>query len=194
MSVGQCKIEVLESRKETPMHVIQQIAITAESAEAAADTVKHKFDEMYSESEGLGGWSDWYVVGGGRWNSDSSNQYKDSHNDVLSYDNSPNSFLELIDKSLACRTSEMEYIQAHIKIDTFTNLIDKFVSGSFEDEDRFDMNSYYIKKAADLINGTWNSDSYFYDLDNYSTTPKYMLESIDKGNKNWYLVPVDFHF
>jgi hypothetical protein len=88
----------------------------------------------------------------------------------------------------------MEYIKAHIQIDSFANSVDKFVSGDFTNEDRFDMNTYYIKKAAELLNGTWNSDSYFYDLDNYSTTPQYMLDNIDKGNKNWYLVPVDFHF
>lgn len=176
------------------MHVIQQIAITATSAEEAADIVKSRFDEMYSESEGLGGWSDWYVVGGGRWNSNPANQYQDSHNDVVSHNDSPNRFLELIDQSLTSRTQEMEYLKKHFEVDVFTGLVDKFIDGTFDDDDRFDMNSYYIKKAADMINGTWNSDSYFYDLQNHSTTPKYMFEDIDKGNKNWYLVPVDFHF
>jgi hypothetical protein len=42
--------------------------------------------------------------------------------------------------------------------------------------------------------GTWDFNAYFYDMLNDTTTPKYLYESIDKGNKNWYLVPVDFHF
>jgi hypothetical protein len=31
-------------------------------------------------------------------------------------------------------------------------------------------------------------------MHNASTNTKWMYEGIDKGNKNWYIVPVDFHF
>jgi hypothetical protein len=178
------------------MHVIQQIAITAQSAEEAADNVKSKFDEAYSESEGLGGWSDWFVVGGGRWNSNPANQYQDSHNDVVSYSNSPDKFMEVVQSSLAFRKEEMGRIKERLELDKFATLVDTFIenNGNLSNEDRFDMTAYYVKAAASMLNGSWNQDSYFYDLDNYSTSPVYMLEDIDKGNKNWYLVPVDFHY
>jgi hypothetical protein len=42
--------------------------------------------------------------------------------------------------------------------------------------------------------GQWDMNSYFYDMNSDTTTPKYLFESIDKDPENWYLVPVDFHF
>jgi hypothetical protein len=176
------------------MHVIQQIAVTAESAEEAMASVKNTFDEQYSESEGLGGWSDWYVVGGGRWNSNPSNQYNDSSNDIISYGDNPELFNSTLQKFLEYRREEATRLAKEANLDNFSEAVDKFCTGEFTDTDRFDMNIYYVKKLAELLNGQWNSDSSFYDLTNYSTSPKYMLDSIDNGNKTWYLVPVDFHF
>lgn len=176
------------------MHVLQNIAIKAESKDEAAEIVKSKFDSMYSESEGLGGWSDWFVVGGGRWNSSSSNQYHDSSNDVISYVDNMEQFNLTVSNSLQYRREEVERMKERIDFDKFQNVIDKFISNDFSNEDRFDMNTWYIKKIASIINGEWNSDSYFYDLENYSTSSEYMQENLDKGSKKWYLVPVDFHF
>jgi hypothetical protein len=178
------------------MHVLQQIAIKADSAEEAFNNVKHKFDEMYSESEGLGGWSDWYVVGGGRWNSNPNNQYQDNYNDVVSHNDTPDKFMEVLEGSLTARKEEMGRIKERLDLDKFMELVNNFIdsNGNPSDDDRFDMTSYYVRSAASMINGYWNQDSYFYDLENYSATPKYMLEEIDKGSKKWYLVPVDFHF
>jgi hypothetical protein len=45
-----------------------------------------------------------------------------------------------------------------------------------------------------MIQGEWDMNSYFYDMHSASTNPDHMYKSIDLGNKNWYLVPVDFHF
>ena len=42
--------------------------------------------------------------------------------------------------------------------------------------------------------GMWDFNSYFFDMINDTTTDKYMQESIDKGDKTWYSVPVDFHY
>jgi hypothetical protein len=53
---------------------------------------------------------------------------------------------------------------------------------------------YVIKKVIDMAYGEWDFNSYFLDCENNTTTPAYMFEDIDKGNKEWYLVPVDFHF
>jgi uncharacterized ubiquitin-like protein YukD len=53
---------------------------------------------------------------------------------------------------------------------------------------------YPIKKVIDMAYGTWDMNSYFFDMDNDTTTPKYLFDSIDKDLESWYLVPVDFHF
>lgn len=177
------------------MHTIQQIAIKAESHEEAALTVKNIFDEMYSESEGLGGWSDWFVVGGGRWNSDPSNQYNDSYNDVISYEHNPEEFNTKLQETMTYRAEQMKQMKERIDFARFEELIDQFIenNGDVRNE-RYDMTSYYIRVAANMLSGYWGSDSYFYDIANFSTSPEFMQEDIDKGNKNWYLVPVDFHF
>jgi hypothetical protein len=178
------------------MHVLQHIAVVSESPEQAYYDVKSKFDEMYSESEGLGGWSDWYVVGGGRWNSNPANQYEDSWNDVVAFSNAPDKFRSIVQNALETRSEEMGRIRERLELDRFISLVDTFIEskGSMSDEDRFDMVPYYVSSAAKMLNGYWNQDSYFFDLANFTTTPKYMLDSLDKGIENWYLVPVDFHF
>lgn len=176
------------------MHVLQHIAVTAESAEEAFGIVESTFNEQYSESEGLGGWSDWYVVGGGRWNSNPSNQYKDSWNDVVAFANAPDKFRSIVQNALESRVEEMGRIKEKLDYSQFAKLVDEFISDPDVSANRWDMSTYYILTAAKILNGTWNQDSYFYDLENYTTTPKYMLESIDNGRNDWYLVPVDFHF
>lgn len=176
------------------MHVLQHIAVQADSSEEAFRSVENTFNEQYSESEGLGGWSDWYVVGGGRWNSNPANQYQSDWNDVVAYDNAPDKFRSIVQNALEARSEEMGRIKDKLDYTKFEELVSEFISDPDVSANRWDMNHYYFSTAAKMLNGTWNQDSYFYDLDNYSTSPKYMFESIDSGNKNWYLVPVDFHF
>jgi hypothetical protein len=53
----------------------------------------------------------------------------------------------------------------------------------------FDM--YELNKLIDMLQGKWDMNSYFYDLNNWSTNPKWVLDNLDDS---WYLVPVDFHF
>jgi hypothetical protein len=176
------------------MHVLQHIAVISESKEEAAKKVSSIFNDMYTESEGLGGWSDWFVVGGGRWNSDSGNQYQDSFNDVVSYADEHDNFNKTIENAMESRRQEMEGLSKYVELDKFNNHIQKFISGDYLDEDRFDMTSYYVRSVASILSGYWDSNSYFYDLENHTTSAKYMREDIDKGNQNWYAVPVDFHF
>jgi hypothetical protein len=58
----------------------------------------------------------------------------------------------------------------------------------------YDFELYPLKKMIDMIQGEWDMNSFFYDMTTSSTNPEHMYKSIDLGNKNWYLVPVDFHF
>ena len=182
------------------MHVLQYIAVKPKGKfdmdeleqfkEEAFDEVKYKFDEMYSESEGLGGWSDWYVVGGGRYNSNPDNQYeeKNAWNDVISYAETPDKFTETITRAMESRMAEFNGYRGRFeqqKID----LKEKF--NAYDGSMDYSMELYDLSKCIDMLQGKWNMDSYFYDLNNWSTNPKWVLDSLDDS---WYLVPVDFHF
>jgi hypothetical protein len=39
----------------------------------------------------------------------------------------------------------------------------------------------------------WGPDSFYFDMEHDSTNLAHMKEAIDKGDNDWYLVPVDFH-
>jgi hypothetical protein len=58
----------------------------------------------------------------------------------------------------------------------------------------YDFELYPLKKMIDMIQGEWDYNAYFYDMHHASTNPEHMYKNIDLGNKNWYIVPVDFHF
>ena len=181
------------------MHVLQWIAVKNPSSfdledvatckEEAFDIVKAKFEEMYSESEGLGGWSDWYIVGGGRYNNNPDSQYKeDDSSMVISYGENPELFMETVNRSIESRKIEFngyrerfqaQNIDINAKLDTYDGATD------------YSFDLYELNKLIDMLQGKWDMNSYFYDLNNWSTNPKFMLDTLDN---NWYIVPVDFHF
>lgn len=98
------------------MHVLQHIAIKInnypdeivsleECKEEAHNTVAGIFNDMYSESEGLGGWSDWYLVGGGRFTE--GDPYKeDKPEHVISYADNPELFRQTVDRAVVSRMVE----------------------------------------------------------------------------------------
>jgi hypothetical protein len=60
---------------------------------------------------------------------------------------------------------------------------------------RFDMNSYYIKSACNLMDEVYSPHSYFYDLIEYTASMEYIQSAIDNKNPAMlFLVPIDFHF
>jgi hypothetical protein len=186
------------------MHVLQHIAIKInnypdeivsleECKEEAHNTVKGIFEDMYSESEGLGGWSDWYVVGGGRYNSNPDNQYeeKNAWNDVISYADNPELFRLTTDRSIISRLVEFGGYRKRFeeKGISLSDSLDKY-----EGQMDFSFDLYDLSKCIDMLQGKWDMNSYFYDITNYTTNTKYMLEDLDNNGKFWYLIPVDFHF
>jgi hypothetical protein len=58
------------------------------------------------------------------------------------------------------------------------------------------MNVYSIKQAAEMLMGSWTSDSGFYDLQEHVSEFEYLNERLDKPEQSalQYLIPVDFHF
>lgn len=181
------------------MHVLQWIAVKNPSTfdieeldtckEEAHSIVKSKFEEMYSESEGLGGWSDWYIVGGGRWNPNPDSQYKeDDYSMIVSYGAEPDKFIETVNRAIESRKIEFAgYRERYEK----QNLDINAKLDSYDGATDYSFDMYELSKLLDMLQGKWDMNSYFYDLNNWSTNPKFMLDTL---SDSWYIVPVDFHF
>ena len=144
---------------------------------------------MYSESEGLVGWSDWYIVGGGRWNDNPDSQYKeDDYSMVISYGAEPDKFVETINRAIESRKIEFAGYRERFEkqnLDILAKL------DSYDGTTDYSMDLYELNKMIDMLQGKWDYNSYFYDLNNWSANPKYTLDNL---SDSWYLVPVDFHF
>jgi hypothetical protein len=174
------------------MHVLQHIAVVADSQDEAFRTVKDSLEsELGSYESTTNSWFDWFVVGGGRWNPNPDSQYQDDQSMVVSYDEAPADYKETVDKAIISRMEEFNSyrksyeekgIDIEAKLDNYKGVMN------------YDFELYPLKKMIDMIQGEWDMNSYFYDMHTASTNPDHMYKSIDLGNKNWYLVPVDFHF
>jgi hypothetical protein len=180
------------------MHVLQWIAVEADDKDEAYRRVEDSLQNMLGDYESPTlTLYDWFVVGGGRWNvgenDDSSEAYTEGKtNMIISYDEDPVAFRTQVLRAMEDRKSEFDGYAKDVDLSIITKIIKDY------DPKEFDFvafqSLYPIKKLIDMAYGTWDFNAYFYDMVNDTTTPKYLYESIDTGNKNWYAVPVDFHF
>jgi hypothetical protein len=172
------------------MHVLQYIAVVADSQDEAFRTVKDTLEsELGSNEFATNSWFDWFVAGGGRFVE--GDPYTDSTDSIISYDEAPLDYRSMIDRAISNRMDEFESyrksyeekgIDLEAKLDNYRGVMN------------YDFELYPLKKMIDMIQGEWDMNSYFYDMHHASTNPDHMYKNIDLGNKNWYLVPVDFHF
>lgn len=171
------------------MHTIQYIAVQAEDTDMAFRTVKHNLEEQLGDGTEINTWYDWFVTGGGRWASNEGSQYDDNYQgDVVDQDNPK--FQEYLDKANEYRKAELSnYVEQAKKINLI-ELLDRVTP----DEFRGGMELYPITKIYDMTMGKWDYNSYYYDMMSDSTNMIYLKNSLDNGAKDWYLVPVDFHF
>jgi len=180
------------------MHVLQWIATEADDKDEAYRRVEDTLQNMLGDFDmPTMTWFDWFIVGGGRWNMTEDNDHTEAYvegktNLIISYEEDSEAFKTQIVKSLEDRKAEFDNYAKDID----TSSIDKIIN-DYDPKD-FDFPAfqslYPIKKVIDMAYGNWDFNSYFYDMNSDTTTPKYLYESLDKGDKNWYLVPVDFHF
>ena len=177
------------------MHCIQYIATKADNVDEAFRTVRSNLEaHLGSEDYPSDVWFDWFVTGGGRW-STSDDPYNDEYTADVAHQ-SDNRFQEYLDTAQNYYLESLgEVVEQCRKIDlpTVLDSIDMTKEGMYPNF-RLSMDTYPLKKLWDTISSTWGPDSYFFDMENDSTHPTYMREGIDKGDKNWYIVPVDFHF
>lgn len=173
------------------MHVLQWISVRAEDKDEAFRRVKDYLETAMGSEDSYASWYDWFVTGGGRWN-ENSDPYEDDQSMVISYETDPDLFEEQVLKAMENRKAEFD---SYAK-DVDTTLVDKVIADYNPREKQFGMfqGLYPLKKLIDMAYGEWDYNSYFLDCENDTTTPAYMFEGIDKGDTNWYLIPVDFHF
>ena len=137
-------------------------------------------------------WYDWFVTGGGRWNPNDTEGYNDNDQSMtISYDENPQAFLAAVNNAIDERMSEFNSYRQSFNT---KNVDINSVLDSYNGQMDFGFQLYELYKMIDMTQGKWDFNSYFYDMHHETTNTKYMLEDIDKGNKNWYIVFVDFHF
>lgn len=175
------------------MHVLQWIAVKSDDKDMAFRSVREYLETAMGNEYSYSSWYDWFVCGGGRWNPNPDSQYDDDDQSMtISFETDPDLFEERVLLAMENRKAEFESYAKDIDKD----ILDKIVSEYNPREKNFAtfQQMYPIKKLIDMAYGEWDFNSYFLDCENDTTTPAYMFEDIDKGNKNWYLIPVDFHF
>lgn len=177
------------------MHTIHYIAVEAADKQEAFDNVRTLL-EPSDEGYRVADWSDWHVVGGGRWSENPNNQYNDSDEDVISHSQNPEKFNEILDKVTEWRVANMKSYMERLDINKFFSDIEEFAAGANMSDKRFDMNRYYVRQAAEMLDCKFNPDSHFFDGKEYTSDMIYLKERLEDPEKAalQFLVPVDFHF
>jgi hypothetical protein len=176
------------------MHTIQYVAIQADSSDTAFEKVRTHLDSLLNDDPEsyTNTWFDWFVTGGGRWAKVPEAQYNEDYRDEVAKQGTL-LFAEYLDKAKEFRqTSLDEYVEQAKKVDY--NKIINDINLSSGDDFRAGMELYPIKKIYDMAMGMWDYNSYYYDIINDSANMIHLKNKLDNGDKNWYLVPVDFHF
>jgi hypothetical protein len=180
------------------MHVLQWIAVQADDKDEAYRRVEDNLQTMLGEYESATNtWFDWFVVGGGRWNMSEEDDHTQAYvegktNLIVSAKDEPDLFKERTDETMQSRQEEFDRYAKDVDSTSIDRIIKEYNPRDF---DFFSFRGIYpIKKIIDMAYGTWDFNSYFFDMVNDTVVPKYMVEAIDKDPENWYLVPVDFHF
>lgn len=174
------------------MHTLHYWAVQATSSQEAFEMVQ---SQLSPEEDGrFVEWSDWHVVGGGRW---SDSQYDDSSTTVISYANDPDKFNEALARVKKWRIDEMNRYMEQMSFDKLqSDMVDYISNSGVPSNERFDLNSYYFKKVGNMLMDHYVADSFFYDLHEYTAHLGYLQERLDNPNLKMlqYLVPVDFHY
>ena len=189
------------------MHTLHYIAVEAQNKQEAFDKVVNALSPN-EDGYRLAGWSDWHVVGGGRWstNAQKTNDfmggYNDDPTDVLGFSEDKEKFQEAL---VGVGKFKAHAMNRAIKEIYNEKNYDRFISdmvdyasngGRLEYNGDTIMLAYTIKEAAEMLMGGWIPDSGFYDLEENIAEVTYLKKRLDKPELAplQYLVPVDFHF
>jgi len=178
------------------MHTLHWIATKAKDRQEAFDIVTVSLMPN-EDGNRMADWSDWHVVGGGRW---SESAYENSSDMIISYAEKPDEFKKTIEDIKRYRINYMN--DKLTKLDNaFDNLksdVVDYISNDckLDDKRQFDFSRWEITEAINMINGKWTCDSAFFDHNEFTSSFHYLEERLDKPEEATlhYLVPVDFHF
>ena len=163
---------------------------TDEELKALAQEQVGEWLNMEATEEGfVGGWSDWYQVGG-RW----ANVPVEIYND----DNAC-SFLETLDLIDQKQLAQFNEYFGEFDFPTINTLMTKYGNGQAVGyREIYEANVNSLAGALKIMRGYWNWDSGFMDTMSCSVKTEYLREKlgIDKTQYRsvYCLVPVDFHF
>jgi hypothetical protein len=172
------------------MHVLQYLAVRADSPEEAIYSVRSTLESMLGNDGSTTSWYDWFITGGGRFNPNA-DPYKDGDESMVVSSKDSEAFEKILDECIESRLSEfrryrVEWEQSNINLDSYFDEFD----GTMD----YSMKLYTLGKMIDMAQGEWDFNSYFCDLDNWSTNPVHMTKDRINNGTLWFLVPVDFHF
>jgi hypothetical protein len=182
------------------MHTMQYLATeleldleeeyTDEELRALAQDQVGEWLNNEATSEGfVGGWSDWYQVGG-RW----------SEVPILIYnDDNACSFLEALDLIDQRQMAQFNEYFSEFDFPTINAVMTKYGNGEDIDyREIYEANITSLSSALKIMRGYWNWDSGFIDTESSSPKTHYLRKKlgIDKTQYRsvYCLVPVDFHF
>lgn len=169
------------------MHVLQYIAVQADNEDMAMRTVEDTLNsELGSNEYSSNAWFDWFVIGGGRFVD--GDPYKSSPNHIISYVKNPIDYNAKIIECIELRKQKFagyrkDFQEKNSDINAYLDKYEGSTDYSFE--------LYELHMMIEMLQGSWNYNSCFYDMHNASTNTKFMLDNL---NDSWYLIPVDFHF
>jgi len=185
------------------VHTLHYIAVEADSKQQAFDKVVVSL-QPNEDGYRLADWSDWHVVGGGRWSSNANKEnnlmagYNDDPTDVLGFSEDKEKFQEALVSVGKWRSQAMNRAIKEFNPDKFISHMVDYASegGRLEYNSDTIMSAYAIKEAATMLMGGWTPDSGLYDLEENIAEATYLKERLDKPEQSalQYLVPVDFHF
>ena len=172
------------------MHVLQYIAVKADSTEEAIINVRTHLESIMGESGSGATWYDWFITGGGRFN-ENSDPYTDGDESMVVSSQDSEAFEKIIVESIEARLGEFnryrdEWQRANVNLESYFD--------EYQGDMDYSMQLYSLGKMIDMVQGNWDFNSYFFDIENYSTNPVHMTSDRINVGALWYLVPVDFHF
>lgn len=171
------------------MHTLHYVAVEADDKEHAALVAESLLEDMNGE------WFDWFVVGGGRWNEQSDELgLRRPTNMIISAQEDSTAFKDKINELMQWRKETFEGYKPNLSVSlaSLNNLVENYDPTTIDFGET--MHLYEVRRLTDMAMGIWNSDSFFFDLTNDTTNPKYTLQAIDKDPEFCYIVPIDFHF
>jgi hypothetical protein len=168
------------------MHVLQYLAVRGEDEDMAMRVAEDTLNsEMGGNEYAHNSWYDWFVIGGGRFVE--GDPYKSSTNHIISYkEHGLAGIQEKIDWAIEARKTEYANYMKSVDYSKILDTLDSYTGNT-----DYSMSLYPVAKCIDMLQGSWDFNSYFYDAETGSTNFQYMLDKLDES---WYLIPVDFHF